>query len=473
MEALATPPAEPVPPPVTASPPATRGAAVVQQAVEVPVAEHAPAPEADARPEVTPKPAAVAPAETTSPPRAQPEAPAPAKAPTDVEPAEALPGEERAAGTVEEHAADAPPAAAAPATAPAPSSPQPRRPPPPPPGGRRVAVITGGTSGIGLATAQKLLRRNDFDVIIGANEASGPEAADTAVATIKAAVPYLDEPDAPRVLVLPLDLARPTSVKDFATRVMAITPGVHWLFLNAAVGDVASPMWGSKPVLNAEGHERTVAVNYFGHYLLCRHLLKALTYAAPSRVVSVSCSRHMHAWRLDHTNWQLLNPAPWWQPVHFKAGDAYNNSKVRRRVLRGSSCSLSHRHPLFVQVMTIAHAFKFSRTYAVANGVSANAVDPGIVPGTGLLREQSPLFRAGFEHVTAPTWSVAMRVVTPDQAANALIAAAEHPKSSAYFVGTREGSPSSQTRDEVLQAHLWADTATLLGVEWPVPGTDL
>jgi NAD(P)-dependent dehydrogenase (short-subunit alcohol dehydrogenase family) len=180
------------------------------------------------------------------------------------------------------------------------------------------------------------LRRNDFDVIVGANEASGPEAADKAVATIKAAVPFMDEPDAPRILVLPLDLARPTSVEDFATRVTAITPGVHWLFLNAAVGDVASSMWGSKPVLTAEGHERTVAVNYFGHYLLCRHLLKALTYAAPSRVVSVSCSRHMHAWRLDHTNWQLLNPAPWWQPVHFKAGDAYNNSKVRRRKQQGS-----------------------------------------------------------------------------------------------------------------------------------------
>ena len=124
--------------------------------------------------------------------------------------------------------------------------------------------------------------------------------------------------------------------------------------------------------------------------------------------------------------------------------------------------------------MNILFAFKFSRTYAVANGVSANAVDPGIVPGTGLLRDQTPFFRAAYEHITAPTWSVALRVVTPDQAADALIAAAEHPKGSTYFVGTSpDGKPSAQTRDEILQSHLWADTATLLGVEWPVPGTDL
>jgi len=348
---------------------------------------------------------------------------------------------------------DTPPPEPAPApSALPPGPPGPRRPPPPPPAGRRVAVITGGTSGIGFTTAVKLLRRNDFDVIIGANEAHGPEAADASVAALKASVPYMDEPDAPRLLALPLDLAKPTSVEDFATRVMAISPKVHWLFLNAGVGDVSSSMWGSEPVLTQDGHERTVAVNYHGHYLLTRHLLKALTFAAPSRVVAVSCSRHTHAWHLDHTNWQMLNPAPWWQPVRFKAGDAYNNSKV----------------------MCIAHAFKFSRTYAVANGVSCNAVDPGIVPGTGLLRDQTPFFRAAYEHVTAPTWSVALHVVTPEQAADAIIAAAEHPKGSTYFVGTSpDGKPAAQTRDEALQQLLWDDTAKLLGVEWPVPGTDL
>ena len=101
-------------------------------------------------------------------------------------------------------------------------------------------------------------------------------------------------------------------------------------------------------------------------------------------------------------------------------------------------------------------------------------MDPGIVPGTGLLRDQSPFYRAAYEHITAPTWSVAMRVVTPEQAADALIAAAEHPKGSTYFEGPcADSKPAAQTRDEVLQSCLWADTATLLGVEWPVPGTDL
>ena len=34
------------------------------------------------------------------------------------------------------------------------------------------------------------------------------------------------------------------------------------------------------------------------------------------------------------------------------------------------------------------------RSYAVSNGVTCNSVDPGIVPGTRLLRDQSETVRA-------------------------------------------------------------------------------
>jgi NAD(P)-dependent dehydrogenase (short-subunit alcohol dehydrogenase family) len=223
----------------------------------------------------------------------------------------------------------APAAAAAPQTAPAAAAAQPAAAAPappaaplPPPGPRRIAVITGGTGGIGLALARELLRRDAWDVVVGASERH-PDAAKAAVAALLGAFPAANTPGGPRLVALPLDLAKPTSVEDFASKVVELCPRVHWLFLNAAIGDVAASMLPTAPKLTADGHEETVAVNYLGHYALTLRLMPALSAAFPSRVVSVSCGRHTHAWRLDWENWQLLKPGTW-----FKAGDAYNNSKV-------------------------------------------------------------------------------------------------------------------------------------------------
>ncbi len=87
---------------------------------------------------------------------------------------------------------------------------------------------------------------------------------------------------------------------------------------------------------------------------------------------------------------------------------------------------------------------------------------------TARLRAQ---YRFAFENVAAPLWAFATDVVTPAQAALALIAAAEHPKGGLYFDGTEpDGQCSKQTRDEQLQNFIFDDTHRLLGLEWPLPG---
>jgi hypothetical protein len=112
-----------------------------------------------------------------------------------------------------------------------------------------------------------------------------------------------------------------------------------------------------------------------------------------------------------------------------------------------------------------------ARSYAIANGVTCNAVNPGIVPGTGLLRDRSEEYQYAFQHIAAPMWSLVTSVVTPAVAAKALIAAAEAHKGGHYFEGTDpEGEPAKQATDEALQNFIWDDTARLLGLEWPLPG---
>jgi len=301
---------------------------------------------------------------------------------------------------------------------------------------RRTCVITGGTGGIGLALATLLLQRNDCDVIIGANEAR-PERAVEVVEALRASLPAEDPP---RLVALPLDLTNALSVEDFASTVASLCPrGVTWLFLNAARADVASSPLGSQPTLTADGHELSFATGYLGHARLTSLLLPAM--ARPGRVVVTSCVRHNHAWRLDPDNWQMLKPGG-----RFCAGDAYNNTKT----------------------MQTMFALKLNALYG-ASGVTANAVDPGIVPGTGLLRDASALHRWAFAHMAAPVWSIATLVSTPAQAAEALLGAAMRPESGLYLVGQEVGQASEQARDKHLQASLWDSTTKMAKLDWPAP----
>ena len=312
---------------------------------------------------------------------------------------------------------------------------------------RPVAVVTGATSGVGLAFACELLRRNTHDVVCAANEAH-PERAEPALATLQAFILPVQPPGVPppRLTLLPLQLSNLASVADFASKVTEQHPKVHLLVLNAAVGDVASSAFGSTPEVTAEGWERTFAVNYLGHAALTQLLMPALSAAQPSRVLCVTCGRHAHAWRLQRSSWVDSSASSWLRPFH--GGDAYNNSKV----------------------MSILFAYKFNRTYAVASGVTANAVNPGIVPGTRLLRDRSPSYAFSFEHIAAPFWAFLTRVVSPEEAALALMTAAEAVKGGQFFQGNREGKSAGQTYDQGMQDMLWDDTAEMLRLEWPIPG---
>jgi len=96
-------------------------------------------------------------------------------------------------------------------------------------------------------------------------------------------------------------------------------------------------------------------------------------------------------------------------------------------------------------------------------------VDPGIVAGTRLLRDRSSSYAFAFDNVAAPLWAFFTRVAaSADDAAQSLMAAAEHPQGGLYFEGRKAGMRcAAQCKDAALQDALWADTASLCGVTWP------
>lgn len=140
-----------------------------------------------------------------------------------------------------------------------------------PPQQGRVAVVTGGNGGLGLAVARALARRG-ATVVVAARDR---EKAARARATI------IDEsPDAVVELVA-LDLASLASVRACADEIATSHGRIDLLVNNAGV--LAVPQRATE-----DGFEFQLAVNHLGHFVLTRHLLPALLAAPAARVVSVT-----------------------------------------------------------------------------------------------------------------------------------------------------------------------------------------
>jgi NAD(P)-dependent dehydrogenase (short-subunit alcohol dehydrogenase family) len=128
----------------------------------------------------------------------------------------------------------------------------------------RIALVTGGCAGIGLATAKALAAAK----------------AKVYVADIHIPKGFEDALEA-----LPLDLGSLADVRRFAEDFRERAPRLDILINNAGI--MAPPLG-----YTVDGHERQFGVNFLGHYLLTRLLEPSLRAAGSARVVCVSSIGH-------------------------------------------------------------------------------------------------------------------------------------------------------------------------------------
>ena len=142
-----------------------------------------------------------------------------------------------------------------------------------PSGGRdltgKVAIVTGGYSGLGLETTKALAGAGAIVIV----PARTPEKAQKALAGIA------------NVEQAALDLADPDSIDAFAGGFLSRTKKLDILINNAAI--MASPL-----MRDARGYEAQFATNHLGHFQLTARLWPALKAANGARVVSLSSIGH-------------------------------------------------------------------------------------------------------------------------------------------------------------------------------------
>lgn len=258
----------------------------------------------------------------------------------------------------------------------------------------RTFLVTGGNTGIGLATAKNLAARGGRVHLACRSEDKGR----AAVAAIVA------ETGNDTVGFLPLDLADLASVRACAAAFRALREPLHVLVNNAGVGGARG--------LTADGFELTFGINHLGHFALTMALLDDLMASAPARVVNVSSDSHYQARGVDFDTLR--------QPTRSRTGlPEYAVSKL---------CNV-----LFTQELA-------RRTDG--HGVTAHALHPGVVASDIWRRVPWPL---------RPV--IKLRMLSTEQGARTSLYCATAPElagiSGRFYHDRRERDPSRVATPEL------------------------
>lgn len=279
----------------------------------------------------------------------------------------------------------------------------------------RVCVITGGTAGIGRATALALAKLGAAVVILGRSRELGEQA--------RAAI--ANESGNDRIEFVGMDLAIQADVRRAAAAISEAHAKIHVLINNAAV-------LLSRREITVDGIERMFATNYLGHFLLTNLLLDRLKASAPARIVTVA--NLIPGAKLDLDDLNLENG-------EFSSFGALKPSK------------------LALILFTRELAKRLAGT-----GVTANVLEPGLAK-TGQMDDQSWLLRAAIHLISS----------TPEKCARTSVFLASDPRvesvSGKYFSKCREVPISGpQLNDELLWKQLWERSAQLCRLTSHVSG---
>ena len=306
----------------------------------------------------------------------------------------------------------------------------------PDPEAARTAIITGASSGLGYECARALLHTDrSWHVVLAVRDLErGRAVADS-----------LGQQG--RCTVVAADLASLESVRRcVAQHRSAGLPPTRAVVCNAGVQVVSGER------RSADGFELTFAVNQLGHFALVCGLLEQL--AHPARIVVVSSDTHDPARR-------TAMPTPRYTSADELAMASSEPGEPpqtagRRRYTTSKLCNL-----LFAYELD-------RRLRGGREGVTVNAFNPGLIPGSGLARDYPPVQRFGWRYVL-PLLRFLPQVNSARTSGNRLAALVHDPRfervSGRYFDGLKEVRSSTDSYDRDKASDLWRTSERLAGVD--------
>lgn len=275
----------------------------------------------------------------------------------------------------------------------------------------KTVLVTGGTGGIGRATAAGLAAVGAGVGIVGRDlTRTRAAAADIAAASGN-----------PAVDAFGADMSSQTEVRRLAGEVLAAYPR-----LDVLVNNVGG-FWATRRV-TADGLEHTFAVNHLAGFLLTDLLLDRLKASAPARIVTVSSGAQANG-RMNFDDLQGERG--------YSGQRAYSQSKLAN----------------------VMFTYELARRLN-GSGVTATVLHPGVVR-TGFAAEDP-----------SPLWKVLLPLIrpllkSPDKGAATSIYLASSPQvegvTGKYFVNNKPKTSSKFSYDQAAATRLWRISVDLVG----------
>ncbi len=316
----------------------------------------------------------------------------------------------------------------------------------------KTIIITGGNSGLGYECAKTIATSGKGwrIVIAGRDSQKSSEAAKQLNAGSSD----------PQVEALALDLASLRSVRHFVEELSAQGfPPLRALVCNAGIQVI------SGDTFTEDGFETTFGVNHLGHFLLVNLLIRDL--AAPARIVVVSSDTHDPALKTGM-------PVPFYENAALLARPERNPALTAAAEGAGA---IGRQRYTTSKLCNIFFTYELSRRLE-QQGLStdqkpltANAFNPGLMPGTGLARDYGPLLRFFWNNIL-PVLRPMARFFVPmnsvQESGQALARLVLDPSlekvSGKYYSGLKE-VPSSKESYELPKAfELWKTSARLVSL---------
>lgn len=273
-------------------------------------------------------------------------------------------------------------------------------------------LVTGGSSGIGLAAADAFAGKGYHVIIAARSESKLIEAVNSIKAKHKNA----------NISYLTIDLADFSAVRTFANKVKSVMPVIDILALNAGLYTAPDYQYGKS------GYEMMISATHLGHFLLTQILLDNVKAAKDGRIVVTSSEGH----RAGLLNIESFTKPKFTSVPYVSTLFGYGQAKLA--------------NILFTREL----AKKLAGT-----SVKVNCFHPGVV-ATGFSRDMPEFLD-----------KLAQRVlITPEQGARTLVYLADDAEAAQfngeYFIRKKVRKPASQARNDKSAKVLWEESERIV-----------